>query len=93
MLGYIVKRLLFAVPVLIGVSFVNHTILCHAPGDPTAQLPLSIPAEDRARIIDDLGRNQPCHIRYLNWARHMFINEPACLAEQWALQPMSSRKS
>ena len=40
-----------------------------SPGDPTANLPLTIPAEVREQIRLSLGLGEPFHIRYLQVAR------------------------
>jgi peptide/nickel transport system permease protein len=73
---YIVRRTLFAIPTLIVISLIIFTILDLAPGDPTSQLPLTIPAEVRERIRESLGLNDPFFIKWLKWNQLMFINEP-----------------
>ena len=40
---YVARRLLFAVPTLLVISFIVFALLDLAPSDPTAQLPLTIP--------------------------------------------------
>ena len=83
MLSYTIRRLLFAVPTLLVISFIIFAILDLAPGDPTGQLPLTIPAEVRAVIRESLGLGEPFHIRYLYWLQQFFINEPLNMIEQW----------
>lgn len=73
---YIVRRTLFAIPTLIVISLIIFVILDLAPGDPTSQLPLTIPAEVRERIRESLGLNDPFFIKWLKWMKLMFINEP-----------------
>ena len=73
---YIVRRSLFAIPTLVVISLIIFAILDLAPGDPTSQLPLNVPVEVRDRIREALGFDDPFLIKYLNWARLMFINEP-----------------
>ena len=76
MLLYILRRVLLAIPTLLLISVVIFTILYFAPGDPTAQLPMNIPQEVRARMREQLGLNDGYFVRYLRWAGQMFINEP-----------------
>ena len=76
MFQYIVRRVLFAIPTLIIISFVIFALLDLAPGDPTGQLPLTIPAEVREQIRISLGMDQPFPVRYLKWCQQFFINEP-----------------
>ncbi|MDE0390597.1 MAG: ABC transporter permease [Rhodospirillales bacterium] len=82
MTHYIVRRLLFAVPTLIAISFILFALLDLAPNDPTGQLPLTIPAEAREQIRESLGLGQPFHIRYARWMEQFFVNEPLNLIEQ-----------
>ena len=73
---YIVRRTLFAIPTLIFISLIIFAILYLAPGDPTSQLPLTIPAEIREQIRESLGLNDPFLVQWLKWMQLMFINEP-----------------
>jgi len=76
MLNYTIRRLLLAIPTLLFISLIIFLIIALSPGDPTASLPLSIPAEVREQIREALGFNQPIHIRYLLWLKTFVINEP-----------------
>ncbi|HEX9847159.1 MAG TPA: ABC transporter permease [Acidimicrobiia bacterium] len=73
---YIIRRSLFAIPTLIFISLIIFAILDFAPGDPTSQLPLTIPSEIREQIRQSLGLNDPFLIKWLKWMQLMFINEP-----------------
>ncbi|MBT5263817.1 MAG: ABC transporter permease [Rhodospirillaceae bacterium] len=87
MFRYAVRRLLFAVPTLLVISFIIFALLDLAPSDPTAQLPLTIPEEVREMIKESLGLGQPFHIRYLKWLEQFLINEPLNLMEQsWGIE-------
>ena len=71
--GYLFKRVLQAVPLLIGVSFVAFVILRLAPGGPMAvyaQNP-SMTEADMRRIEHLLGLDQPIHVQYVRWASGM----------------------
>ena len=73
---YVIRRALFAFPTLIVISLIVFTILDLAPGDPTSQLPLTLPAEVREQIGEALGLNQGFWVKWLKWMQLMFINEP-----------------
>ena len=81
MLRYIVRRLLVAIPTLLAISLIVFAILDMAPGDPTSQLPLTIPPEVRENIRQSLGFNDPFFVRWWNWVELMAINEPVHLFE------------
>ena len=67
MLVYAVRRMLVAVPTLLVISLILFLLLDLAPGDPTAQLPLTIPPEVKEKIRLSLGLGEPVHVRYLLW--------------------------
>jgi peptide/nickel transport system permease protein len=83
MFNYTIRRLLFAIPTLLVISFLIFAILDLAPSDPTGNLPLTIPPEVREKIRLSLGLGEPFPIRYLKWLQQFFINEPLNMIEQW----------
>ncbi len=83
MLNYTIRRLLFAIPTLLAISFIIFIVLDLSPGDPTGNLPLTIPPEVREQIRLSLGLGEPFPIRYLKWCQQFFINEPLNMIEQW----------
>jgi len=83
MFNYTIRRLLFAIPTLLIISFLIFAILDLAPNDPTGNLPLTIPPEVREKIRLSLGLGEPFPIRYLKWLQQFFINEPLNMIEQW----------
>jgi len=78
---HILRRLLAAIPTLLAISFVIFALLDLAPGDPTSQLPQSIPPEDREAIREALGLNEPFLVRYGSWLRQMTVDEPLALVD------------
>ncbi len=63
-------------PTVIVISMVVFVLLELAPGDPTSQIPLTVPAEIREAIRESLGFNDPIHIKWWNWFKLMVVNEP-----------------
>lgn len=66
---YLIRRILTAIPTLLGISFVIFAVLSFAPNDPLAQFALnpSITAEVRENIRVSLGLDQPWPVRYVKW--------------------------
>ena len=66
---YVVRRLLIAIPSLIGISVVLFTVLALAPGDPFEELATNpnVPAAVRAALRVKFGLDDPIAIRYLRW--------------------------
>jgi len=73
-LQYIIKRLLQAIPLLIGVSIIGFAMMHLAPGGPLAVYTLNptITAQDIERIKHVFGLDQPLHIQYFKWAYGIF---------------------
>lgn len=66
---YLVRRLIIAIPSLLGISVILFTILALAPGDPFEELATNpaIPPEVRANLRASLGLDDPIHERYFAW--------------------------
>jgi peptide/nickel transport system permease protein len=74
MLSYIGRRVLQAIPLLIGVSVIGFGLMHLAPGGPLAVYTLNptITAQDIERIKIIFGLDQPVQVQYLKWAAGMF---------------------
>ena len=65
---YIVKRLLYMIPVLFGVAFLVFTILSLTPGDPgTIILGITARPEDIAALNAEFGYDQPFFARFFSY--------------------------
>ncbi len=70
---YFVRRLLTALPVLIGISVVLFTLLALAPGDPFGELATNpnVPPEVRMNLRKQFGLDDPVPVRYVRWFSSM----------------------
>jgi peptide/nickel transport system permease protein len=66
---YLVRRLLIAIPSLVGISVVLFTVLALAPGDPFGEIATNpnVPAAMRAALRVKFGLDDPIAIRYVRW--------------------------
>ncbi len=66
---YIIRRVLIALPSLLGISIVLFTVLAMAPGDPFGELATNpnIPPEVRLALRAKFGLDDPILSRYLHW--------------------------
>ena len=73
MFDYIVRRVLIAIPSLLGISLILFTVLALAPGDPFEELATNpnIPPEVRANLRAKFGIDDPLLVRYLRWLMAM----------------------
>lgn len=70
--AYILKRLLYAIPVLFGVTIIVFVIMALIPGDPaTAILGSYATPENVAKLNADLGLDKPLVQRYFIWLGNM----------------------
>ncbi len=81
MLTYTIRRLVLAVPTLLFISLVIFLLLELAPGDPMAQVPLTVPPEVKEKMREALGLGQPVHVRFIKWLHQFFVVEPMVLAD------------
>ena len=66
--GYVVRRLLLAVPVLFGVSLLVFAVMHLAPGDPAAiMLGAQATREDVERLHRELGLDRALPLQYARW--------------------------
>lgn len=72
MTGYILKRLVSAIPVLFGISGIVFVIMAMIPGDPaTAILGSYATPENVEKLNRDLGLDKPMVQRYFIWLGNM----------------------
>jgi peptide/nickel transport system permease protein len=83
---FIARRVLYAVPILFGVSFVVFLLMKMVPGDAAdIMIPPEAPKEVAAMIRARFGLDQPIHVQYVRWLQAMasgdlgtsiFTNQP-----------------
>ncbi len=66
---HLLRRILLAVPSLLGISLVLFTVLALAPGDPFSELASNpnVPASVQAALRAKYGLDDPVWSRYLHW--------------------------
>src|SRR5438477_1211588 len=70
---YVLRRLLIAVPSLLGISLVLFIVLALAPGDPFSELATNpnLPPKVAASLRAKFGLDDPIYLRYLHWITAM----------------------
>jgi peptide/nickel transport system permease protein len=70
---YLARRLLIAIPSLLGISVVLFTVLALAPGDPFEEMATNpnIPPEVRMALREKFGIDDPVYLRYIRWLAAM----------------------
>ena len=71
MLTYGLRRLVLAIPLLLGITFVSFVVIHLAPGDPTEVMTGDLRADassDTRKILrETYGLDKPLHVQYWNW--------------------------
>ncbi|CAG7610849.1 Glutathione transport system permease protein GsiC [Paenibacillus solanacearum] len=72
MVNYIIRRLLIAIPVLLGVTFLNFILINLTPGDPVDMyVNPDVSEADKQIRREALGLNDPFMIRYVKWLANL----------------------
>ncbi len=68
MIGFIARRIIGAIPVLLLVTLITFALMRMIPGDPAAALGgLTATPQEREQIRHDLGLDKPYHIQLIRW--------------------------
>jgi peptide/nickel transport system permease protein len=71
MLRYALRRVVLAIPLLIGITLISFVVIHLAPGEPTefgtGDTPIQSDKEVRERLIQMYGLDKPLHVQYWTW--------------------------
>jgi peptide/nickel transport system permease protein len=74
--SYITRRLLGAIPLILGIATIIFFVVNLAPGDPTALYAnQNVPPEVLEQIRSNFGLDEPLHIRYWKWLTAFFTGD------------------
>lgn len=75
MLGYAIRRLILAVPLLVGITFVSFVVIHLAPGGPvelqSGDLNVSSSAQAQKALRELYGLDQPLPVQYWGWVSRL----------------------
>jgi peptide/nickel transport system permease protein len=73
---FILRRLVGAIPLLLGIATIIFFVLRLAPGDPTTfYFNPNIPPDVIDQLRRNLGLDQPLHIQYMRWMMSFFTGD------------------
>lgn len=83
MIRYLIRRLLQAIPTLLGVSILSFSLAHAAPGDPVTFMTFdpSMTPETVATLKRQLGLDQPLPLQYISWFAGISIRNGDQVAE------------
>ena len=75
MFAYALRRLVFAIPLLIGITFVSFLVIHLAPGEPvettSGESSTTSDTKLRERLREIYGLDKPLHVQYWNWVSRL----------------------
>ncbi|MBI4246362.1 MAG: ABC transporter permease [Candidatus Rokubacteria bacterium] len=75
MLWYALRRLVLALPLLVGITFVSFLVIHLAPGDPvelqTGEMSVESAAQAKQMLRELYGLDQPVAVQYWNWLHRL----------------------
>ncbi|MHB8110928.1 MAG: ABC transporter permease [Syntrophorhabdaceae bacterium] len=74
MLHYLLKRLIFMIPMIFGITLVSFAVIHLVPGEPgmlEAEMNPKITKEARERIRSYYGLDKPLYVQYGNWLKRV----------------------
>src|ERR1700693_1267624 len=76
MIRYIIRRVLYAIPIAFGVSVVCFSLVYIAPGDPLQTvMPPDATAETIAIVKHAYGFDKPIPLQYVIWVGHVLTGD------------------
>jgi peptide/nickel transport system permease protein len=76
MAPYVLRRILGAVPLILGIATIIFFVVNLAPGDPTALFAnQNVPPEVLDQIRANFGLDRPLHVRYWKWLTAFFTGD------------------
>ena len=76
MLSYLIKRLIAAIPMLLGITFISFLIMKMAPGDPISIfLNPSVSLADIEQVKRNLGFDRSIFVQYYIWLKHVVVGD------------------
>ena len=76
MINYIIRRLLFTIPVLIGVTLITFGVMHLAPGKPTdlaTDMNAKVSADAKTQMIKLYGLDKPVYVQYGSWLKRFAL--------------------
>ncbi len=75
MYRYVLKRILFLIPTILGVIFIIYFVLNLTPGNPGRSiLGVSAPQEAVDQLNEELGYNDPLIVKYYNYIKQLVVD-------------------
>jgi peptide/nickel transport system permease protein len=92
--GYIIRRVLQLVPMLIGISLISYAVIRMAPGDPERLLidPSQVTFEQLASVRQELGLDDPLPVQYVKTMKSLLVGDLRSYKSRQTVQEMVAER-
>ncbi|MCL2335321.1 MAG: ABC transporter permease [Endomicrobia bacterium] len=76
MFQYIIKRLLYSIPILLGITVITFAVMFFTPGKPTDMITdfnTKVTSESKERLVKLYGLDKPVYVQYWNWLKRVAV--------------------
>ncbi|AKL97498.1 ABC transporter permease [Endomicrobium proavitum] len=76
MYKYILKRLLYSIPIIVGITVITFAVMFFTPGKPTDAITdfnTKITSESKERLYQLYGLDKPVYEQYWNWFKRVIV--------------------
>jgi len=76
MFSYLIKRLLYAIPIIVGITVITFAVMYFTPGKPTDAITdfnTKITSESKERLYKLYGLDKPVYEQYWNWFKRVVV--------------------
>jgi peptide/nickel transport system permease protein len=76
MFGYLIRRLLYSIPIILGITVITFAVMFFTPGNPAdmaADFNIKISAESKERLVKLYGLDKPWYEQYWNWLKRVAV--------------------
>jgi len=76
MFEHLIKRLLYSIPILIGITVITFAVMFFTPGKPTDMITdfnTKITSESKERLVKLYGLDKPVYRQYWNWLKRVAV--------------------
>lgn len=76
MINLLIKRLIYSIPIVIGITIITFSVMYFTPGKPTDSMTdfnTNITAESKERLLKLYGLDKPVYEQYWNWFKRVII--------------------
>lgn len=72
MISHLIRRIIYMVPIIIGITLITFAVMHLAPGKPTdvlTDMNAKVSAESKVKLIELYGLNKPWYVQYYSWLK------------------------